>query len=225
MRRFIAPAFLSVALTANCTNIGLLEQLENPAGGLTLTAFVASANSTGDLNGYSAGVLFASCGGLQGLLRADCACQNMAFSAGLAESGKYIAFMSAAANDMTCRITGNTSQLLNCPIPSGGPNWATTTGQRIAKGYAGLLSGTLLNPLNITEFKTAPASASFVWTGTQPGGQFFNNGSNNCGDFTTGSVSNSVVGDFNSTSSTWINTGSVQGCTISTGTIYCLARQ
>jgi hypothetical protein len=46
-------------------------------------------------------------------------------------------------------------------------------GQKIAKGYAGLLSGTLLNPLNITEYKSAPASASFVWTGTQPGGQFF----------------------------------------------------
>jgi|JI8StandDraft_1071087.scaffolds.fasta_scaffold32603_2 hypothetical protein len=223
MKGIFASVFLAVTFAGNCTNIGLLDQLENPAGGLTLTAFVASVNSTGDLSAYSAG-LFASCGGVQGLLRADCACQNMAANAGLPESGKYIAFMSAAAYDMSCRIIGNTSQLLNCPIPSGGPNWATTTGQKIAKGYAGLLSGTLLNPLNITEYKSAPASASFVWTGTQPGGQFFSNLSTNCGDFTTGSVNNSVVGDFDSASSTWINTGSVQSCTISTGTMYCLAR-
>lgn len=130
--------------------------------------------------------------------------------------------MSAAAYDMTCRIAGTNGQQLNCSVPSGGPNWANMNGQKIAQGYAGLLSGNLLAPLNLTENKGTP-TATVVWTGTQAGGQYFSNGSNNCGDFTVGSVNNSVVGDFNSTSSAWLNTGTIQGCT-NNGTIYCVAR-
>ncbi len=214
-------ATVALALTGSCTNIGLAELLENPAGAQILTAFVGSVNTAGELGTYSAGI-FVNCSGSQGLLRADCACRTMAGNAGLRDSNNYIALMSAAAYDMTCRITGSTSQLLNCSLPSGGPKWANTNGQIIAKGYAGLLSGNLLAPLNLTENKSTP-TATLVWTGTQAGGQFFNNGSNNCGDFTVGSVNNSVVGDFNSTSSSWLNTGTVQGCTLN-GTIYCIAK-
>ena len=213
----------TLAVTQNCTNYDLLDQLENPGGGLTLTAFAASATTTGDLSSYSAGI-FVNCGGLAGLLRADCACQTMATNAGLPmpSSGKYIAFMSAAAADMTCRISGTTSPLVHCAIPSGGPNWATPDGKKIAKGYSGLLSGNLSNPLNITEYKTI-SSATLAWTGTQPGGQAFNNGTSNCGDFTVGSVNQSVVGDPNSTTNSWLNTGTNTACTVP-GTMYCIAK-
>lgn len=217
---FAAVAYV-IASGGACTNIGLAEYLENPASARTLTAFVGSVNTAGDLGTYTAG-LFTSCAGFQGLLRADCACRIMAGNAGLTDSNSYVALMSAAAYDMTCKITGTTSQQVNCFVPTGGPKWVNMNGQIIAKGYAELLSGNLQAPINLTEYK-GTSSASYIWTGTQAGGQFFSNGSNNCGDFTVGSVNNAVVGDFNSTSSSWLNTGTVQSC-MGNGALYCIAR-
>lgn len=220
-------------LATGCNNYNLVDKLQNPGANSstnsnqqTLLAFVGSVTSTGDMNNYTAGI-FAGCSSA-GFLRADCACQAMATQAGLPmpSSGKYIAFISAAANDMTCRITGTTSPLVNCTVPSsGGPIWKTTQGQMVANGYQGLLSGGLMSLFNITETQTT-SPAAFGWTGTQPGGQYFNNGggtNNNCGDWTITSVQTATVGNPASMGTTWMNTGTNQACT-GTGALYCIGR-
>ena len=228
IKRFALLALILAAF--DCHQYGLVDKLENPGGSnqTGLLAFVASAPTLANLSGYTgANSAFMTCASFAGLKIADCACQVMATNAGLAmpPSGKYVAWLSTAANDMTCRITGATNPLINCPIPAGGPRWIDTQGSVIANGFAGLFSGTLMSPLNVTENKTTLMGN--VWTGTNSNGTTASTvaaGATDCTGWTA--AGSGTVGDLASTT-TWSNNGIATTCTTTpTPTslpIYCFA--
>lgn len=227
MKKLLAIA-LVIFLGNACNNYNLLDKLENPGGTGSsqekLLAFVASVTTDGIMSSYNAG-LFVGCAGFTGQGRADCACQTMATNAALPKpkSGKYISFTSITGNDMRCRIQGIIGAVL-CPIPSGGPVWTNVNGVPVANGYAGLFSGSLMAPLDLTETKVTAASLGITatWTGTNTDGSY-NGTQNNCSDWTITSVNSATTGQPTAQNANWVNAGTTS-CALGTTSVYCFAQ-
>lgn len=218
--------FLLLLLASHCVNYGLLGKLEDP-GGATATqqklyAFIASATTTtANFSSYTAG-LFTSCSGFTGQGRADCACQIMAQNANLPmpQSGKYISWTSTSTNDMRCRIQGIFNSTTCASLPSGGPLWQNTNGVGIANGYAGLFSGTLMSPLNLTETAGAPGNTN-AYTGTNTDGTLAGATSTaNCTDWSSGS--SATWGSATASGTQWTNNGATPNCS-TVASVYCFA--
>jgi len=103
-------------------------------------AFVTSSESFGNL------------GGLSG---ADQLCDDLAAAAALPE-GDYAAWLSSSTDDARYRVTavdpGDTSTYVN------------TDGAVIANDFAGLIGGTILEPIEFDE--SGNSTGGFVWTST-----------------------------------------------------------
>ncbi len=217
-------------ISGACSNLGLLDKLENPGGtgsvsqGQALIAFLSSQSTNADLSSYTTGP-FASCGGLTNLARADCACQTMATNAGLPMpmSGKYIAWLSSSSNDMSCRLAGITSPLVSCTPPSGGPTWTNTNGQIIANGYGGIFGGSLMAPLNYTEAKVQASAGALAWTGTGTDGKLTGTAATTtCTDW---SLAGSAIGGLaDAVNANWTNNSTPPSCSSGTAQIYCFAK-
>lgn len=217
---------LLFATAAACSNYGLKDKLENPGGTANsgasgMIAFVSSATINASLsNGGTISTLiaaFPNCNALNGLALADCACTQMAASAGLpTTSGGYVAWISTSANDMTCRITRTTSPLVSCPIPTGGPTWTNAGGQVVANGYTGLLSGALMAPINLTETKLTVTSN--VWTGTNTNGSSGTSATATCTDWTA--AASGIYGNSGVSTAGWTNTLTT-ACGATPYPIYC----
>lgn len=211
---------------AHCNNYDLVDKLNNPGGATAsqekLYAFVSSATtSSANFSDYTA-ALFTSCSGFTGQGRADCACQIMAQNANLPmpKSGKYISWTSISSNDMRCRIQGIFNSTTCATLPSGGPLWQNTNGIPIANGYAGLFSGALMSPLNVTETKGSPGSTS-VYTGTNTDGTLAGSSSTaTCTDWSSGS--SATLGSANASGAQWTNNGASPNCS-TLASIYCFA--
>jgi hypothetical protein len=152
---------------------------QEASGGVTKTIFVSSTAYNGAL------------GGLSG---ADAKCQSLANAAGL--SGMFRAWLSDAATSAAARLTHASAPYV---LPDGSV---------VAHDWAGLTSGGLLHPIDITERKKAPAFGCCVWTYTGT------NGAADLGDQCANWASSSVqdvaaVGDPGATDPTWTFNGSV----------------
>jgi hypothetical protein len=117
-------------------------------------------------------------GALGGLTGGDAMCQGLANSAGL--GGTFMAWLSDTTGSPSTRFTRATVPYLRID------------GVRIANDYAGLVSGTLLAPIAVTELDTpAPAGVTSclpyysVWTATNGDGTAYP--TINCSNWTVGS--------------------------------------
>lgn len=210
VRRYLAFAgiFITTLMIA-CNNYSLLEKLESPggtsSGPIKLSFFVHEVVTLGDMSNLVNG----GCSG-NGIQRADCACQDKAAGANLLKStgSKYIAWLSDASNDMTCRIQDRYSQLA-CTPPSTAIEWYTTTGQLVAASYAQLFSGGLAAPVSFAASGASIAGGTNVWTGTSTSGS--NNGGTaamNCSNWTVNVSQTGLGGTTGSVTTTWTNSGS-----------------
>lgn len=216
-RGFVA-FFLILAIylgLPNCSAFGLLDKLENPGGTQSATArkiFVNSASSPGTMSGY---IALASCTGLSGLAAADCACKTQAASAGLANSNRFIAWLSDNSNDALCRVQGLSGSA--CSVNSTS-SWYNVKGELVAASLSDFVSGSLKAGVQYTETGGLPVSQVFTATlgnGTKSASNCLNWSSLTGSDFST-------LGLPTSTSSTWTDNGTV-GCT--NGTVYCIEPQ
>jgi hypothetical protein len=141
--------------------------------GGTKLVFVTSISFTGDL------------GGLAG---ADGKCQQLATQA--SRSGTFKAWLSSTTISAGARLTHST-----------GP-YVLVNGTQVAANWAGLTSGTLLSPINVTETGGAPPSSNIVctftnvpaaWTATAPNGTLATTVGATCADWTTSGPSNGAV--------------------------------
>lgn len=222
----IACAVFSVT---QCTNYGLYEKMADPESVLpeTLTAFVLSMSTNGDMSLYTGGPL-SQCNGYTGIFRADCACQTAATNNNLPmpKSGTYVAWMSLVAApfawDMTCRIQGRPGTA--CAAPKKDARWKDTVGETIASSYSRLFSGVLEKPVNRTESGSVFAGNK-AWTGTQPNGLVVGSGASaaTCDDWMDGSSMTAYTGDPAQTNAFWTqDTSSL--CSTSSNSVYCFAQ-
>ena len=88
----------------------------------------------------------------------------------------------------------------------------------VAKGWSGLTSGTLVNPINLTETGMMPGDPFFAWTNTKPDGT--SGGASDCTNWTKSDMTMSGYGDLNSTDAAWTQAGT----TVCVGAfrLYCL---
>jgi hypothetical protein len=220
--RFSITAALFCALfCAYCQNYGLRDQLENPGGSSltppgaprTLYAFITSVTSRGDMADFSV----PGCSGT-GISKADCVCQNLASAAGF--QGSYVAWLSTATSDMTCRLFGQAGS--NCALTSGN-SWYNTQDQLLAVGTAELFSGNLRNPLQYTETRTLVTLVEAIWSGTEGNGLVVNGGAvySTCNTWAANVSQVASGGTLGSLTSTWTK-DPTPSCSAS-GNIYCFA--
>lgn len=213
-RGFVA-FFLILAIylgLPNCSAFGLLDKLENPGGGITTQSlpkvFVSSAITTGNIKN------FATCGdNITGNhSNADCACQKLAAAAGLANSGRFVAWLSDPQNDARCRVQGIAGNI--CSTSTGGP-WYDTKGNLVAQNVMNLTTGALSAPIQYNEAGLGPVAGN-VYTGTTVLGVAGTNVApgTSCGSWTTdvGGTTSATVGVATSTSTTWTDTAAAQTC-------------
>jgi hypothetical protein len=152
--------------------------------GGTKLVFVSSISLTGDL------------GGLDG---ADLKCQTLAKAS--SRSGTFKAWLSSTTTSAASRLTHST-----------GP-YVLVNGTQVAADWAGLTSGTLLNPISMSETGGFPPQSNILcsstnvpaaWTATAPDGTLATTVGATCADWTTSGPSNgAVLGIVASTSATW----------------------
>jgi hypothetical protein len=224
-RSFIATGLFFALFCVHCQNYGLRDKLENPGGfsstppitppgaPRTLYAFITSVTSRGNMADFSV----PGCAGT-GIGKADCVCQNLASAAGF--QGTYVAWLSTATNDMTCRLFGQAGS--NCSLTSGS-SWYNTQDQLLAVGTAELFSGNLRNPLQYTETRTLATGGTAIWSGTDGSGLAVNGGaaSSTCNTWAANIMQTAAGGSLGSLTSSWTN-GATPSCSAS-GNIYCFA--
>ena len=108
---------------------------------------MTSTTHTGDLGGIAGG---------------DGICNDRAADAGL--PGVYKAWLATSDADAPT----------NSFAQATGP-YLRTDGVLVALDYADLVSGTIINPIDIDEFGVSPGSAGSVWTNVNPVGGFVSN--------------------------------------------------
>lgn len=209
---------------AACSNIGLLDQLENPGGKETFTDrlyfFVTSQMTPGDMTGLNAN----GCGGT-GVGRADCVCEALAKQNNLRRSAtsRYMAWLSTSLAGMSCRFTGAAGS--SC-APAGPSVWYNTNNtivfSSIESATTGLFGSTPAlpsAPQYMENRQPVPISPNNVWTGTNPGG---GNGPPNCGDWTVGSTGTMGRAGTSDNQDSFFTNSSDKNCDIGSR-VYCLA--
>ncbi|MBS0618736.1 MAG: hypothetical protein JSR44_11145 [Spirochaetes bacterium] len=220
--RLVGIIFVLLLIPPNCSNIGLRDKLENPAGipspdsqskPKRLYAFITSITSRGDMADFVAG----GCSGT-GISKADCVCNALGVANGL--SGPFVAWLSTASADMTCRLFGQAGSA--CALSST-ETWFNTQDQVIAMGTAGLFSGNLQNPLQNTESKNLAVGVTAIWSGTDGAGLAVMGGgaTSTCNTWAANISQNGSGGSLGSLTPTWTK-GPTPSCSAS-GNIYCFA--
>lgn len=213
---------IMLQLCANCNNYGLLDKLENPGSTTSTTtaqkklyAFVTGAASKGDMADF----VVAGCAGT-GLTKADCVCQNLAAANGLLQgtNPKFVAWLSDATNDMTCRIFGGGG--VNC-TQTGGYSWYNTMEELLFAGVGELQSGVVRNPLKYTETKSLAIVGNNVWTGTNSNGSTAGSAATTCANWSANISQTGMAGSLGNLTATWTN-NLTPSCS-STAQIYCFA--
>ncbi|MDH4262451.1 MAG: hypothetical protein OEV78_05325 [Spirochaetia bacterium] len=163
-----------------------------PAPPKQLRVFVTSLNTMGDLAFMS---MIPQCIGT-GIFNANCACQQLAFNANMAQNGAvYNAWLSDSTTDAICNIIGRKGQkLAQCGGYTTNANYVDVNGNLLFNSWDDIKSGKIPNrPINITENKTTTASLN-AWTGTVSGGvggtSYCPNGTMDWGNLGSGMVGN-----------------------------------
>lgn len=232
----LLPIAILFLVTNYCHNNHLADVLENPGGGEThlgiggLTAndryiFVGSTQTDGSMAQLVAATS-GTCSGT-GLSAADCYCQYMASSNGMAPNGEiYIAWLSLGISastqlDMTCRLKGQASGI-QCSIPAGGPKWLNKGNQIVANGYAELFGAVFQSPVQYSETGTSISSTS-IFTGTSANGEAVGSACGSGQDWSNASSGSPTMGDSSSTTGTWTAYGTGM-CNTLANYIYCIGR-
>lgn len=148
-------------------------------------------------------------GNLGGLAGADAVCNARAAAGGL--SGTYVAWLSTNSVQAKNRITDGL--------------YARTDGQIIALSKADLIDGSIVNPINRSEFGTVPSGESQVFTGTDEFGvkwifSSFPGIDYSCVGWTSSSNPYDHTGEMTATNTFWTQTSAGQGCS-SARRLYC----
>jgi len=211
---------------AACSNIGLLDQLENPGGKETFTdrlyIFVTSQMTQGDMFALNAG----SCSG-NGVSKADCVCQALAVQNGRRRSAtsRFLAWLSVTGSPMNCRLGG--AMGLAC-TPTGSQIWYNTNNEVVFTGIesatTGLLGTTVGMPASPKYTESgfvAPTMLDNVWTGTDTGGLIAAS-NNTCGGWVENTPGfQGRTGQSDTFGSAWTNSSDF-GCDLYKR-IYCVA--
>ena len=214
MRILKTITVMTLIALMHCHAYNLVEKLENPGGGpqIPRKIFVHPTSVTGSMGSF---ITVAGCAGSAGIAAADCACRAQATAAGLANSNKFIAWLSDNTNDAICRVQGMTGS--GCAINSNSA-WYNTKGDLVAGGLADLKSGLKAAVLYTDAGMTTVATQ--IFTGTTAAGI---KSASNCLNWT------SVTGTDVATSGSptvsgpgWTEGGTV-GCT--SAYIYCIESQ
>jgi hypothetical protein len=138
-------------------------------------------------------------GNLGGLLGADGLCQKLAGQA--SRPGVFKAWLSSTLTSAAERLTHSTGPYV---LPNGTP---------VAANWAGLTSGTLLSPIDLTETGANAPSPTIMcgstnvpaaWTATAPDGTLGTTLKATCGDWTTSGQSNgAILGVADQTGAAW----------------------
>lgn len=225
MRIHSVFALAAISLLYNCSNLGLLDKLENPGGSKSITytnnnyIFVSSWVVDGSINPNP----YVECQAQTGMARADCACTKAAeFNGRLRYAGhKFYAWLSSSATpgpaaDAVCRLQG----LVNgCGTAVAMP-WFNTQGQQVAASLGAMVAA-LSTPVRYSEsgFDMTP---DLVWTGTGPAGTFNGTTGNDCSSWTSTAAANGTVGSRMDAAAGWTNSNSSTAC--NTGQrLYCIA--
>lgn len=217
MKKYFVTILLALTSGSSCTNIGLLDQLENPGGKESFTSnyyvFVSSWSTMGDM----AGGPNQQCNSqFTGPERADCACTRAAAANGLRKHanhrfGAYLG-LTGANIEARCRIAGLASACApNIPGP-----WLNTVGTVVINAFMPV-GGVIDNPILFTENRVALTAADRVWTGAGATGNHLNE----CAGWNDTTGVNVNVGDPTLASSTWQN-ATIAGCN-SLNRLYCFA--
>lgn len=225
VRPGIARIFTVLVLLQACTNIGLLDKLENPANAVAEKfttnnyIFVSSWFVQGDM-AFSP---YSECMSLTGTARADCSCTKAAAANGLRKSAghQFVAILSTGSPsiyDASCKMLG-VPQGITCTSGDTAP-WLNTAGETIAATFAGLFSATNLIAPKFTE-NGSPASTSLAWTGSNTSGT---NSTVNCSNWSTNAnASTGTAGNVTGVTGTWLSDGSQPTCDTAQR-IYCGGR-
>ena len=130
-----------------------------------------------------------------GVAGADAAC--VAAAKNLPTTGTWVAWLSDSTSSPALRMANDANfagwyQLLD--------------GTPVAKGFAGLTSGTLMAPINLTETMLLPQEPFFTWTNTNPDGSVAD-AVNHCTAWTKAGDTTAIRGDLNSQTVTWTSNG------------------
>jgi hypothetical protein len=212
MRRLLQFYFLSaVLLLTDCTNIGLIDQLENPGNAGTgkeiytnnYYVFVSSWTTLGAMGGSP----YSDCNSITGPGRADCACTRAAISRGLRRSNSHVfrAWLSVdptpgPQQDAICRVQGQGNGCAN-NFPS---TWFNTQGQPVVGNFSNFTGSTFTNSIRFDEFGVDQGDNS-VWTGTVVGGTAAT--SADCNDWTDQSAGTGKIGDRTFNNNLWTDNG------------------
>ena len=163
-------------------------------------------------------------GNLGGLTGADALCKMLAGQA--AHPGTFKAWLSSTTQSASQRLTHST-----------GP-YVLANGKQVASNWAGLTSGTLLNPIDVTETGGTPPDSPIMcsntplpaaWTATAANGTLATTQGATCMDWTTsGQSTGAILGVANQTGANWTdgcgNESSVGTSPIcgSTASLYCI---
>jgi hypothetical protein len=166
----------TTAASMSCDSLGSLLCFEigpGPALPVMSTpgkrAFVTSVSGGGNLGGWPLA------GGKSGLAAGDAICQACAAAAGVANAGKFKAWLSSGATDARDRLSSN------------GP-WVRLDGVEVARDKADLVDGWLESTINVTETGLYRGIFEYVWTGTSHSGTA---GEHTCAGWTSGSSADS----------------------------------
>ncbi|MBS0618207.1 MAG: hypothetical protein JSR44_08460 [Spirochaetes bacterium] len=231
--KVLATAIALTLIAVNCSNYGLYDKMANPASitnsgsGISLQIFVGSTLTDGSMAPLASAGAAMGCSGT-GFAAADCYCNFVAVSNGIAQPGQmYIAWLSTGSGaitplDMTCRIQGMSG--VNCSIPQGSPTWKNRAGQVVANGYAQLFSGNLANAIQYDQ-TGAPLSSTSIFTATSMSG---NSTGTACGntpaDWSSTGGSTATTGSSTATNANWTNMSTSGSCATPMSYVYCLGR-
>jgi hypothetical protein len=180
-----------------CAQMGAGPPLVKPAA-QGKKVFITVSYGTGDLGSWP------EAGGQVGLAAGDAICQARAVHAGLANAGRFKAWLSDAATNAADRITSNGT-------------WVRLAGIPVATSKADLLDGSLFTAIAVTD---AGIDALWydAWTGTNGTGA---KTAQHCQGWTSASSTERVtVGRAPSASSTWTVSGTAY-CSYNNMHLYC----
>jgi hypothetical protein len=215
--RSLAFAWILVMAGTGCNNYGLLDKFESPgsANSISHFIFVSSYKTHGMMTQLTNG----NCSG-GGMQQADCACRDMAKSAGLPNSDGYLAWLSQTGTpnlSAVCRVQGIESS--TCVV-NGNVPWYNRKGELVASSL-----GELTNPNGIkaairyTEHAVETIETE-VYTGTSSAGHA---APNHCTQWTVNTSIQADVGNPHTNSSQWTDKQLPTMCS-NQRPIYCLRR-
>jgi len=217
----------------NSFGASIYSNTASSPGGLLATIFVSSAYHNGNFNtwasSYTSSPNCTYATSTQGV--ANCICTHLANASSQMQDGEYRAWISAnIGGNPACEYTaaGNFIGAQNIPL-------LKTDGTLVANSWNGLISSSILSPINHTEINgliDSGSTAPFAWTDTNTSGSCHAGGcfTGGCGTYSCSSWSDAISvptagawGVPYASNQTWVyNWGAFSQSCQSNGRLYCV---